>query len=250
MASEFLVESLCDQPVNINCGHSFCLSCISEVLEKLEGNPPAESYSCPQCQASFQRENIQPNRQLGNVADTLRTLGIEPGASLRQNLCQLHKESLKLFCEEDGKTICVVCDKSQEHRRHNTILIKEEKLQGAVDQLKKKRERALQLEATEKEKQASWKQTLAREFEKMHHFLADEEQRQLQELEQEGRQNLKRLRKSEAMLTKSSHTLEELITDLKRRCQAPAMELLQVTPGVTHPGKIGYCGESRISGSS
>ncbi|XP_028925901.1 E3 ubiquitin-protein ligase TRIM21-like isoform X3 [Ornithorhynchus anatinus] len=115
------------------------------------------------------------------------------------------------------------------------FLVISEKLQGAVDQLKKKRERALQLEATEKEKQASWKwkltvqkQTLAREFEKMHHFLADEEQRQLQELEQEGRQNLKRLRKSEAMLTKSSHTLEELITDLKRRCQAPAMELLQV----------------------
>ncbi|XP_028925899.1 E3 ubiquitin-protein ligase TRIM21-like isoform X1 [Ornithorhynchus anatinus] len=114
------------------------------------------------------------------------------------------------------------------------FLVISEKLQGAVDQLKKKRERALQLEATEKEKQASWKwkltvqkQTLAREFEKMHHFLADEEQRQLQELEQEGRQNLKRLRKSEAMLTKSSHTLEELITDLKRRCQAPAMELLQ-----------------------
>uniref|UniRef100_F7BRH2 Uncharacterized protein n=1 Tax=Ornithorhynchus anatinus TaxID=9258 RepID=F7BRH2_ORNAN len=219
------------EPVNINCGHSFCLSCISEVLEKLEGNPPAESYSCPQCQASFQQENIQPNRQLGNVADTLRTLGIEPGASLRQNLCQLHKESLKLFCEEDGKTICVVCDKSQEHHRHNTILIKEATLTFKVGNLVHWDPLRSPLTSCLTKQCGIWKltvqkQTLAREFEKMHHFLADEEQRQLQELEQEGRQTLKRLRKSEAMLTKSSHTLEELITDLKRRCQAPAMELL------------------------
>uniref|UniRef100_F7FJS5 Uncharacterized protein n=1 Tax=Ornithorhynchus anatinus TaxID=9258 RepID=F7FJS5_ORNAN len=241
MASEFLVESLCYQPVNINCGHSFCLSCISEVLEKLEGNPPAESYSCPQCQASFQQENIQPNRQLGNVADTLRTLGIEPGASLRQNLCQLHKESLKLFCEEDGKTICVVCDKSQEHHRHNTILIKEATLTFKVGNLGLDTERKGSLYFSLLQwKLTVQKQTLAREFEKMHHFLADEEQRQLQELEQEGRQTLKRLRKSEAMLTKSSHTLEELITDLKRRCQAPAMELLRVHGSYFLPRSEGW----------
>lgn len=38
-----------------------------------------------------------------------------------ETLCEKHKEPLKLFCKKDKILICVVCDKSKEHRDHSVI---------------------------------------------------------------------------------------------------------------------------------
>ena len=47
------------------------------------------------------------------------------GKQLKVILCAHHGEKLQLFCEEDGKLICWLCERSQEHRGHHTFLMEE-----------------------------------------------------------------------------------------------------------------------------
>lgn len=40
-------------------------------------------------------------------------------------VCEKHREPLKLYCEEDQMPICVVCDRSREHRGHSVLPLEE-----------------------------------------------------------------------------------------------------------------------------
>ncbi|XP_039770214.1 E3 ubiquitin-protein ligase TRIM58-like [Ornithorhynchus anatinus] len=106
------------EPVSTDCGHCFCSSCISALLET-SGTTPGETHPCPQCRTSFQPETLRHNRHLGNIVAALRLLG--PGARPAETLCERHGESLRLFCQEDGKAVCALCDQSREHRGHRTL---------------------------------------------------------------------------------------------------------------------------------
>lgn len=41
------------------------------------------------------------------------------------DLCSLHGEKLKLFCQDDEQLICVICRDAQQHKKHNCIPINE-----------------------------------------------------------------------------------------------------------------------------
>ncbi|KAL4696944.1 hypothetical protein H8959_002642 [Pygathrix nigripes] len=53
------------EPVSIECGHSFCQECISQVGK--DGGSV-----CPVCRQHFLLRNLRPNRQLANMVDNLR----------------------------------------------------------------------------------------------------------------------------------------------------------------------------------
>jgi tripartite motif-containing protein 6/22/34 len=55
----------------------------------------------------------------------LREVALCPGKQLEVIFCALHGEKLQLFCKEDGKLICWLCERSQEHRGHHTFLMEE-----------------------------------------------------------------------------------------------------------------------------
>uniref|UniRef100_A0A5F8ADA6 RING-type E3 ubiquitin transferase n=1 Tax=Macaca mulatta TaxID=9544 RepID=A0A5F8ADA6_MACMU len=65
------------------------------------------------------------------------------------------------------------------------------------------------------------------EFVQQKNFLVEEEQRQLQELEKDEREQLRILGEKEAELAQQSQALQELISELERRRQGSALELLQ-----------------------
>uniref|UniRef100_A0ACB8EFG5 Uncharacterized protein n=1 Tax=Sphaerodactylus townsendi TaxID=933632 RepID=A0ACB8EFG5_9SAUR len=87
-------------------------------------------------------------------------------AGRKGRFCQKHQEPLKLFCKEDEALICLVCDRSKEHRDHKTLPL-EEASQEYKDQfcnrleiLKKERERIVGCKAdVSKESKALLKQT-------------------------------------------------------------------------------------------
>lgn len=68
------------------------------------------------------------------------------------------------------------------------------------------------------------------EFVQQRNFLAMDEQRQLQRLDTEEREQLRILGEAEAMLAQKSQALQELIMELERRSRGSALELLQVSP--------------------
>lgn len=62
-------------------------------------------------------EEPAPNRLLTKVAEMAWQ---HPGLQSR-DLCKVHQELLKLFCEDDQSPICVVCRESREHRPHRVV---------------------------------------------------------------------------------------------------------------------------------
>lgn len=116
---------LLTEPLSIDCcGHSFCQACITGNSDKLVFNPEGKS-SCPVCRTTYQPGNLRPNRHLAIIVKRLREVVLAPGKQLEVILCAVHGEKLQLFCKEDGKLICWLCERSQEHHGHHTFLMEE-----------------------------------------------------------------------------------------------------------------------------
>ncbi|KAM8923599.1 E3 ubiquitin-protein ligase TRIM21 [Lycaon pictus] len=236
------------EPMSIDCGHSFCHKCISEVGKDGGG-------VCPVCQHTFLLRNLRPNWPLANVVDNLKQIGQNANEVTQREWCQVHGERLHLFCEEDGKILCWVCSQSQNHRNHKTVPVEEaaqeyqEKLKVALRKLRKEQKLAEELEVNTAMKRAAWKASVVlqresqsqverhkrrihAEFVQQMNFLAAEEQRQMQRLDVEEREQLRILGETEAMLAQKTQALQELVVELERRSKGSPLELLQEVKSV------------------
>ncbi|NWX40859.1 TRI39 ligase, partial [Steatornis caripensis] len=232
------------EPVSVDCGHNFCRGCIAKHCQE-KGLWADGPFSCPQCRASCHRSGFRPNRQLANIVESIRQLGLqgspgpEPGPGTL--LCAQHDERLKLFCEEDEEAICVVCRESLHHRPHTVYPIEEAaqvykvKLQKSLEHLSKEVEDVKKSESAERMKTQECKETVKKkrerivsEFGKLHRLLADEEKLLLQKLEEEEKQILLMINENLARLVEQKCLLEELILEIREKTQQPADGLLKV----------------------
>ncbi|NXK89322.1 TRI39 ligase, partial [Formicarius rufipectus] len=231
------------EPVSIDCGHNFCRGCIAKHCQD-KGLWADGPFSCPQCRASCHRSGFRPNRQLANIVESIRQLGLrgapepEPGTPR----CPQHDERLKLFCEEDEEPICVVCRESLLHRPHAVYPIEEAaqvykvKLQKSLENLLKEAEEVKKRESSERMKTQECKEMVKKkrerivsEFGKLHRLLADEEKLLLQRLEEEEKQILLLINENLARLVEEKCLLEDLILEIQEKSQQPADGLLKGT---------------------
>ncbi|KAL0609186.1 E3 ubiquitin-protein ligase TRIM58 [Plecturocebus cupreus] len=230
------------EPVSVDCGHSFCLRCISEFCERSD-SARGGVYACPQCRGPFRPAGFRPNRQLAGLVESVRQLALGAGPAGARR-CARHGEDLSRFCEEDGAALCCVCHAGPEHATHRTAPLQDAagryqvQLQMALELVRKEMEEALTQEANLGKKTVVWKEKVEMqrqrfrvEFEKHRGFLAQEEQLQLRRLEEEERVTLQRLRESKGRLAQQSKALRELAEELEDRCQRPALGLLEVRLG-------------------
>nr|AAT73777.1 TRIM5/cyclophilin A fusion protein [Aotus trivirgatus] len=234
---------LLTEPLSLDCGHSFCQACITANHKK--SMPHQGERSCPLCRISYSSENLRPNRHLVNIVERLREVMLSPEEGQKVDHCAHHGEKLVLFCQQDGNVICWLCERSQEHRGHQTFLVEEvaqkyrEKLQVALEMMRQKQKDAEKLEADVREEQASWKiqiqndkTNIMAEFKKRRDILDCEESKELQNLEKEEKNILKRLVQSENDMVLQTQSVRVLISDLEHRLQGSVMELLQGVDGV------------------
>ncbi|XP_067319424.1 zinc finger protein RFP-like isoform X2 [Anolis sagrei] len=253
MAAASPVRNLCEEttcpicleyfkdPVNIDCGHIFCQKCITQCW-----NGPDTDTSCPQCREPCQQKNIRPIRQLASIVEiiknsSLRSLRV---GEISEEVCEHHQEPLKLFCEDDQILICVVCDKSKEHRQHKVIPKKEafeeykNKIWAHLNILKKEREDILTHKQGVKtemqnvlEKMEIVRTKIVTEFKQLREFLDEKEQdllTQLQNLDKEI-QNISN--KETATLSEEISSLETDIKKMEEKHKQPENELLQDIKG-------------------
>ncbi|XP_048347576.1 E3 ubiquitin-protein ligase TRIM7-like [Sphaerodactylus townsendi] len=173
-----------------------------------------------------------------------KTVPLEEGpgavvASRKGRLCQNHQEPLKLFCKKDGALICWVCDRSKEHRDHETLPL-EEASQEYKDQfcnhlkiLKKERERIVgctadvSKEALALLKQMTGeKQKTVKKFRELHSFLEKQEKRLLDQIEEVEKEIATTRDQHWAELSKEHSHLDSLIQEIQEKCQQPASDLL------------------------
>uniref|UniRef100_A0A8C2LK71 RING-type E3 ubiquitin transferase n=1 Tax=Cricetulus griseus TaxID=10029 RepID=A0A8C2LK71_CRIGR len=236
---------LLTEPLSIDCGHSFCQDCITGSSDKSVPNQEGKN-SCPVCRTAYQPENLRPNRHLAIIVKRFRGTVLGPGKQREVILCGLHGEKLQLFCKEDGKLICWLCERSQEHHGHHTFLMEEvakdyqEMFQESLKKLRKEQQEAERLKALIQEKRESWKNQveperhrIRTEFKHLRSILDREEQRELRKLEVEEKKGLSIIEKAEGDLIHQSQSLKDLISDLEHRCQGSTVELLQDVSDVT-----------------
>ncbi|XP_078497870.1 E3 ubiquitin-protein ligase TRIM39-like [Lissotriton helveticus] len=222
-------------PVSIECGHNFCRSCITQSWEGRDGNFP-----CPQCREISSEKNLRPSRQLKNMVEIAKQLHLPPVKPPEENLCEKHEEKLRLFCAEDQRMICLVCRESKEHKTHSASPVEEAaeehkvKLQEWLLVLKKQEGYFLESKLKEEDqyktmrnKLRTEKNKIESEFEKLRQLLEENEQtlhRRLEEME-------KKITMIEnANITKLSNqitSLKALITEIEKKSEAPAWELLK-----------------------
>ncbi|XP_078497860.1 E3 ubiquitin-protein ligase TRIM39-like isoform X2 [Lissotriton helveticus] len=224
-----------DPVILIDCGHNFCRSCITQSWEGRDGNFP-----CPQCREISSGKSLRSNRQLGNVVEMLKQLHLPPVMPQGENLCEKHNQAQLLFCAEDQRMICWVCRESKEHKTHSASPIEEAaeehkvKLQEWLLVLKKQEGYFLESRLKEEEQYKSLrnklraeKKKIESEFEKLRQLLKENEQtlhRRLEEME------TKMTMIENANITKLSNqitSLKALITEIEKKSEAPAWELLE-----------------------
>ncbi|XP_075882405.1 E3 ubiquitin-protein ligase TRIM35-like [Nelusetta ayraudi] len=141
-----LVESLlncphCQEtfidPVSLSCKHSFCSKCLQNLWED------SQSKNCPLCQRRSSKDLPDVNFALKELADTFADRQSGPseksGSSttveevMMELVCGKHKAK-KMFCEDEQKALCAVCEFSL-HEDHKLVPL-EEAVRGLKEQLK------------------------------------------------------------------------------------------------------------------
>ncbi|XP_032637599.1 zinc finger protein RFP-like [Chelonoidis abingdonii] len=223
-------------PVSLDCDHSFCRACITQCWERFDTD-----ISCPQCREIFPQRNLRLNRQLRNIVEAARELRLQTVKEPEtERLCEKHKEPLKLFCKEDEILICLVCDRSKEHRDHTVIPAEEaaeefqEKIQAYLQTLREERENLLgckvsvQMRSQEYlRKTRTERQKIASEVQQLRQFLEEQEQLLLGQLAALNEEIVKIQNENITRLSEEISHLSELISEMEGKCQKPASEFLQ-----------------------
>ncbi|XP_029452829.1 E3 ubiquitin-protein ligase TRIM39-like [Rhinatrema bivittatum] len=223
-------------PVTIDCGHNFCLSCITYYWQRVD-----TKFLCPQCKETSKQGTLMPNKQLANVIEIAKMLSQCSKRQHEDHLCEEHKKELKLFCSEDRRPICVACDDgSQDHKCHTVIPIEEaaqeykEKIKFHMDLLRKQLDEILIYKSSEQMKAELLKretdikkQKIMSEFQELHQFLNEEQQILLSRLEEEEKEFLQRTGERMIQLEAQRSSLIKLISEIEKKCQQSAIELLK-----------------------
>ncbi|XP_021498921.1 E3 ubiquitin-protein ligase TRIM17 [Meriones unguiculatus] len=227
-------------PVMTACGHNFCRECIQMSWDKGKAKKGKKkqkgSFPCPECREMSPQRNLRPNRLLTKVAEMARQ---HPGLQ-KQDLCQLHQEPLKLFCQDDQSPICVVCREAQEHRMHRVLPVDEAakeyklKLEEDITYLRGEMMKTETLRVKEEQSLTEWqervkerRERILEEFQKVVLFLVEEERRVLQVLKEEEECTLGRLQDSKTCLDRQSRSLDLLLMQLEERSQQEPLQMLQ-----------------------
>nr|XP_003468924.1 E3 ubiquitin-protein ligase TRIM38-like [Cavia porcellus] len=237
MATCSICLNLMTEPVSINCGHSYCRTCLEQYLSQVSRNQGQVTFVCPLCRASFHINSMRSNKQLGNLVELIKEM---EDTEDELQVCEAHGEQLHLFCEDDNQLICWRCERAPQHQGHATALVEEvcqgykEKLQDAVTKLSQFEEEYMKQKALMEIQIDKWKvdtetrrQSIKSDFKNLHAFLYMEENSYLWRLEKEEEQTLRRLRESEDNLQQKSDELKSHILQLEAKCQGSAQNLLQ-----------------------
>ncbi|XP_037392728.1 tripartite motif containing 109 isoform X2 [Pygocentrus nattereri] len=211
-------------PVSLLCDHTFCRQCISNHSQTSRG-----LRLCPECRRPYTMWDLRSNRVLRNMVDAVREHLSAQQAQREQNaacggpdgaragpvvepeklVCSDHAERLKLFCETDQKLVCLICRDCEKHQGHKFKPVEEaaepkkEMLREPLTFMSKENkelEELIKMQTTEitktEEKSKQLAAQVSAQFEEMHQFLREKEQKVKTLLEKEERAVVEMMQKN------------------------------------------------------
>ncbi|XP_058880790.1 zinc-binding protein A33-like isoform X1 [Acipenser ruthenus] len=219
-------------PVTLHCNHSFCKACLDPCWKE------KETRVCRVCKRRSSLEDLFINFTLKNIAESY--LMSQKSSPTIEMVCRKHQEKPKLFCMDEEKAICVVCQASKEHTSHKVIPIEEAVLEykdmlktaltplqdklGNFKKMKSQCDATVQLvkkQTFETEKQ------IKEEFETLHQFLRDEEKARIAALRGEEEQKGRIMTEKIENITREISSLSDTIRVIEQEMEAEDIFFLQ-----------------------
>ncbi|XP_061679219.1 zinc-binding protein A33-like [Syngnathoides biaculeatus] len=231
IAREDLICPQCTEiyclPVLLQCGHNICKLCLQKFWEW------KRCQECPVCQVVSIPKRPPINLALKIAADHYRLEKMNAGR------CHLHEEKLRVFCHNDERPICLVCQMSKEHKIHECCPLdeaakqKKEDIAARMEFLKEKLKTLSKTRETwEKTRTFIQRQAdennraIREEFQKLHLFLFEEEESRLQVLAQEVEVKVKVMSLKLDSIEKQIKSLVSLISDTETRLKGDDLSFL------------------------
>ncbi|XP_061475357.1 zinc finger protein RFP-like isoform X2 [Rhineura floridana] len=206
-------------PVILDCQHSFCSACIAQYWEDSSTN-----ILCPVCKWAISGKRFKPNKQLASFVEITKQLNNQERMKAEgKQICERHEEPLKLFCKDEQVPICVMCDRSKEHRGHN-VVPKEE----AAQEYKK------QIESEQGK--------LTAEFKELYDILKKQSSLLVAQMECANKEIVKNRNEQVDRLTQELSSLDGIIRETEEKSQLPVDELLQGIKGTFLLATCPSCG--------
>ncbi|XP_028269408.1 nuclear factor 7, brain-like [Parambassis ranga] len=224
-------------PVTLSCSHSFCSSCLQKFWEQ------TKNKNCPVCKRRSSKGDPLVNFGLKELADSFAGRQ-KPESSERMKetkeevVCSKHPEETRLFCEDEQRAVCPVCEFSL-HQTHKVVPVEQavrdlkEQLRSGLKSLQDKRDKYKQVEDTYNEmsqhvkKQLLSTETQIRaEFNKLHQFLKEEEESRLAALREEEEQKRKTLSREMKRIQQQMSSLSDSISAVEEELQKQQVSFL------------------------
>uniref|UniRef100_A0A3B4GUY6 B30.2/SPRY domain-containing protein n=1 Tax=Pundamilia nyererei TaxID=303518 RepID=A0A3B4GUY6_9CICH len=208
-------------PVFLSCNHNFCSS----------------------CKRKSSKDVLFVNFALKQLADSF-TLRQKSESYLTEKekevvvVCNKHQEGYKLFCEDEDRAVCPVCEFSL-HQSHKVVPVEEavsdlkEQLKSDLKSLQDKRNKYKQVEETYNEMREHMKKQLLSterqiraEFNKLQQFLKEEEESTLAALREEEEQKGRTISKEMKMIEEQISSLSDSISAVEEELQKHSVPFL------------------------
>ncbi|XP_033985625.1 nuclear factor 7, brain-like [Trematomus bernacchii] len=219
-------------PVSLGCNHSFCSSCLQKFWEQ------SKNKNCPICKRKSSKEFPGVNFAMKELADSFAerqkagSSETEKGEKKVEVVCSKHPEEPRLFCMDEERALCPVCDFSL-HQSHKVVPVEQavselkDLLKSDLESLQDKRDKYKGVEETyNKVIQVSEKQLLSTErqiraeFIKLHQFLKEEEESRLAALREEeelkGKTISREMKSIQEHISSLSHSISAVEEELQK----------------------------------
>ncbi|XP_077069997.1 zinc-binding protein A33-like isoform X2 [Siphateles boraxobius] len=184
-------------PVLLQCGHSLCRDCTQQYWTT------KGSRECPMCRKRTTNKNPPVNLALKNLCQAFLVY-----RGLPEELCEIHRERLSLFCLHDEQLVCLVCRESLEHKTHTCRPVSE-------------------LAEERKHQVCHTKGIMREDFERLHQLLYDEEIAMLAALNEEKKQKKQLLEDKIEKRNAEILSLSGLIKDFRGNLDSGDIQFLQ-----------------------
>ncbi|KAM4746221.1 E3 ubiquitin-protein ligase TRIM35-like [Anableps anableps] len=225
-------------PVSLSCNHSFCSSCLQQFWEQ------TKKKNCPICKRRSSKDFLPVNFTLKELADSFTgrqksgSSETEKGAKQLMVVCSKHQEDPKLFCEDEQRAVCPVCEFSP-HQSHKVVPVEQavrelkEQLKSDLESLQDKRKKHLEVEKTyddviqhSKKQLLSTESRIRAEFNKLHQFLREEEESRLAALREEEEQKGKTISREMKRIEEQISSLSDSICAVEEELQKDNVSFL------------------------